>query len=94
MSADRAGDAAVAWLARLFEVAGGGDLRRLLTVLVRLGLTQCRRMVPALAAALVLSVLALLPPALLAYLIDKAFPAHDAMAVAAIGAALALAALT
>lgn len=94
MSADRAGDAAVAWLARLFEVAGGGDLRRLLTVLVRLGLTQRRRMVPALAAALVLSVLALLPPALLAYLIDEAFPAHDAMAVAAIGAALALAALT
>ncbi len=94
MSADRAADPAVAWLALLFAPGGHGHIRTLLRVLLRLGWAQRRRMVPALVAALALSALALVPPALLAYLIDEAFPARDAVAVAAIGAALATAALT
>ncbi len=83
----------VAWLARLLEVGSAGGLPRLLRVLLRLGWHQRHRMVPALVASLVLSALALAPPALLAHLIDNVFPSRAVMAVIAVGAALGCIAL-
>jgi len=83
----------IAWLARLLEAGGTGGLPRLLRVLLRLGWLQRHRMVPALVASLVLSALALAPPALLAHLIDNVFPSHTAMAVIAVGVALGCIAL-
>jgi subfamily B ATP-binding cassette protein HlyB/CyaB len=50
-------------------------------------------LLPALIAALVLSALALAPPALLAHLIDNVFPSRTAMAVIAVGAGLGCIAL-
>lgn len=83
----------IAWLARLLEAGSTGGLPRLLRVLLRFGWHQRHRMVPALVASLVLSALALAPPALLAHLIDNVFPSHAAMAVIAVGAALGCIAL-
>jgi ABC-type bacteriocin/lantibiotic exporter with double-glycine peptidase domain len=82
-----------AWLARLLEAGGAGGLPRLLRVLLRLGWHQRLRMLPALIAALVLSALALAPPALLAHLIDNVFPSRTTMAVIAVGAGLGCIAL-
>lgn len=83
----------IAWLARLLEAGGAGGLPRLLRVLARLGWNQRHRMIPALVASLVLSVLALAPPALLANLIDNVFPSRTAMAVIAVGVGLGCIAL-
>jgi ABC-type bacteriocin/lantibiotic exporter with double-glycine peptidase domain len=93
MSSAAAAEPDIAWLARLLEVGGAGGLPRLLRVLLRLGWHQRHRMLPALIAALVLSVLALAPPALLAHLIDNVFPSRTAMAVVAVGAGLGCIAL-
>lgn len=83
----------IAWLARLLEAGSTGGLPRLLRVLSRLGWHQRHRMLPALVASLVLSALALAPPALLAHLIDNVFPTHAAMAVVAVGVGLGCIAL-
>lgn len=83
----------IAWLARLLEAASTGGLPRLLRVLLRLGWHQRHRMVPALVASLVLSALALAPPALLAHLIDNVFPSRAATAVIAVGVGLGCIAL-
>ncbi|MGB3448427.1 MAG: ATP-binding cassette domain-containing protein, partial [Xanthobacteraceae bacterium] len=64
-----------------------------LRVLLRLGWHQRHRMLPALITALMLSALALAPPALLAHLIDNVFPSRTAMAVIAVGAGLGCIAL-
>jgi ABC-type bacteriocin/lantibiotic exporter with double-glycine peptidase domain len=75
-------------LAALF---GGGtpDLSRLARILLALGWMQRRLLLPALAAAGLLAVLALLPPALLAHLIDVAFADSSVRLVAGIGAGIA-----
>ncbi|MBN9580331.1 MAG: ATP-binding cassette domain-containing protein [Afipia sp.] len=93
MSTEAAAGPDVAWLARLLEAAGGSGLPRLLRVLLRLGWHQRHRMIPASGAALMLSALALAPPALLAHLIDNVFPSRAAMAVVAVGVALGCIAL-
>ncbi len=93
MSEGGAPEPAVAQLARLIDTKDDGDIRALLRVLLRLGWQQRRRMTPALLAAVLLSALTLAPPALLAYLIDHAFPVQGATAVIAIGGALAFIAL-
>jgi ABC-type bacteriocin/lantibiotic exporter with double-glycine peptidase domain len=59
-----------------------------------LGWMQRRLVVPALCAAVVLAVLALVPPILLAELIDKAFPSRNAALGVAIGLGIACVALT
>ncbi len=93
MSSAAAAEPDIAWLARLLEAASADGLPRLLRVLLRLGWHQRHRMLPALIAALVLSALALAPPALLAHLIDNVFPSRTAMAVIVVGAGLGCIAL-
>ena len=66
-----------------------GGLRGLLGLLVALMGMQRHLVLPALMAAVMLAVLALLPPILLAHLIDTVFPASDVAMVAAIGAGIA-----
>jgi ABC-type bacteriocin/lantibiotic exporter with double-glycine peptidase domain len=70
-----------------------GDRGRTLQVLGTLGWMRRRLVLPALAAALLLAALALLPPLLLAELIDKAFPSRDAAMGLAIAAGIACIAL-
>ncbi len=94
MTAGGTPEPAAARFARLLDTRNDGGIRALLRILLRLGWQQRRRMTPALVAAFLLSSLALAPPALLAYLIDHAFPGRDAMVVIGIGAALGLIALT
>ena len=93
MSSAAAAEPDIAWLARLLEAASADGLPRLLRVLLRLGWHQRHRMLPALIAALVLSALALAPPALLAHLIDNVFPSRTTTAVIAVGAGLGCIAL-
>ena len=66
---------------------------RLLRLLCRLGWMQRRLVLPALAGAILLAVLTLLPPILLAELIDKAFPNRNMAAGFAIAAGIACIAL-
>jgi ABC-type bacteriocin/lantibiotic exporter with double-glycine peptidase domain len=70
-------------------VAAPGGLRGLLGVLLALMWMQRRLVLPALAAAAALAGLALVPPILLAHLIDTVFPVHDAVMVVAVGAGIA-----
>jgi len=93
MSGEAAAGPDIAWLARLLEAGGAGGLPLLLRVLLRLAWHQRHRMGPALVASLVLSALALAPPALLAHLIDSVFPSRAATAVVAIGVGLGCIAL-
>jgi ABC-type bacteriocin/lantibiotic exporter with double-glycine peptidase domain len=65
------------------------DLRRTLRALSVYGWQQRHLVLPALCAALVLAALAVVPPILLAELIDKAFPNRNVAAGAAIGAGIA-----
>ena len=65
------------------------DLSRTFRALCALGWKQRRLVLPALCAAVVLAALALVPPILLAELIDKAFPSRNGAAGAAIGAGIA-----
>jgi ABC-type bacteriocin/lantibiotic exporter with double-glycine peptidase domain len=84
------GDPGQSWLDALFRSAAApGGLRGLLGILLALMWVQRRLVLPALAAAAVLAGLALVPPILLAHLIDTVFPAFDAAMVAAIGAGIA-----
>lgn len=69
------------------------DLCWTLRVSCALGWTQRRLVLPALCAAVVLASLALLPPILLAELIDRAFPSRNAAVGIAIGAGIACIAL-
>ena len=75
-------------LAALLRLDDPGGLAGLLRLLVRLARTQRRRLVPALLAATALAVLALLPPWLLAHLIDRVFPTQTFGLVIALGAGL------
>ncbi len=78
MSDRAAAGPATSWLARLLggrnEQRGNTDLRRTVRVLLALGWEQRHLVLPALFAAVVLAGLALLPPVLLAKLIDSVFP--------------------
>jgi ABC-type bacteriocin/lantibiotic exporter with double-glycine peptidase domain len=82
----------LAWFARMF-----GDAHRslpsLLGLLTELARRELARVVPALVAAAVLSLLALVPAALLAWLVDHAFASRSTAAVAGIAGALAVVAL-
>lgn len=81
------------WLVGLLNSGKRGDkdsdLSRTLRALCVLGWMQRGLVFPALAAAIALAVLALVPPILLAELIDKAFPSRHAAAGLAIGAGIA-----
>lgn len=85
-----ADDSGRSWLDALFrDTAMSGGLRSLLGVLLALMSMQRRLVLPALAAAAVLAGLALVPPILLAYLIDTVFPASDAVMVVVVGVGIA-----
>ena len=73
--------------------AGTPRLHAILGLVARLGWRQRRLILPATIAAMVLAGLALVPPVLLADLIDRVFPSRDAAMVAAIGAAIVCIAL-
>jgi ABC-type bacteriocin/lantibiotic exporter with double-glycine peptidase domain len=92
MTADDHSEARLAWFARLFA-ARGESLPALVVLLAELAREQRWRIVPALVAAAVLSCLALVPAALLAWLIDHAFASRSATAVVGIATALAAVAL-
>lgn len=81
------------WLAGLLNSGKRGrknsDLSRTLRALCVLGWMQRHLVLPALCAAVVLAALALVPPFLLAELIDKAFPSRNSAAGLAIGVGIA-----
>jgi ABC-type bacteriocin/lantibiotic exporter with double-glycine peptidase domain len=85
------------WLAGFLDDRGQAGPRsdpgRVLRTLCALGWMQRRLVLPALGAAILLAGLALLPPILLAELIDRAFPSRDAATGLAIGAGIACIAL-
>ncbi len=95
MSDQAACESSGPWLGRLltFGGQGGENSRRTLRSLCALGWMQRHLVLPALGAAVLLAMLALLPPLLLAALIDKAFPAGNAVAALAIGVGIACIAL-
>jgi ABC-type bacteriocin/lantibiotic exporter with double-glycine peptidase domain len=80
-------------LAALVPAADAGGLGGLLRLLLRLAHGERRRLLPALGAAAGLAGLALLPPWLLAQLIDRAFPDRAGGLAAALGLGLLGAAL-
>lgn len=92
------GPGAAAALAALLPPGSSGRLTDLLPLLLRLARAERRRVLPALLAAAGLATLALLPPWLLAQLLDHAFPSRAsslaiALAAGLLGAALLDAAL-
>jgi ABC-type bacteriocin/lantibiotic exporter with double-glycine peptidase domain len=93
MSVQPAHRSASPWLADFLNsgkrAGGDSELRRTLRALCGLAWMQRRLVLPALGAAVMLAALALLPPILLAELIDKAFVRQDAAAGVAIGAGIA-----
>jgi ABC-type bacteriocin/lantibiotic exporter with double-glycine peptidase domain len=97
MSDQSAHRSSSSWLAGFLndrtQAAPHSDLSQVFRALCALGWMQRRLVLPALGAAIMLAVLALLPPILLAELIDKAFPSRDAAAGLAIGAGIACIAL-
>lgn len=85
------------WLAgflcdRILDGPDSGPIG-VLRLLCGLGWMRRRQVLPALSAAILLAVLALLPPLLLAALIDRAFPSRDAATGFAIAAGIACIAL-
>ncbi len=88
MTGGSGGGRPLAWLTGLMNPDGAPGLRRILGILLALSRMHWRRLAPALAAAAALSGLALVPPALLAQLIDRVFPSRAAATVVGFGLAL------
>ena len=92
----QAADTVMSRLAGLLDSGRGGEspvLSRTFRALCALGWMERRLVLPALCVAVALAALALVPPILLAELIDKAFPSRNAAAGVAIGAGIACVAI-
>ncbi|MBI3436668.1 MAG: ABC transporter ATP-binding protein [Proteobacteria bacterium] len=95
MSADIDPARRIRWLASLFDERDArAGLRRVAFLLASLARAEHRRILPAFAAAIAASLLALIPAALLARLIDRAFTTRATGMIVAIAAALVIVAVT